>query len=454
MLKKIIACLALTLVICVLFSGCNLKILSTEELIRPPKSNGVSSFLQQDFEKTVDSTSAQMKTPINGEYRSSYVIYDIDSDGIDEALVFYSDYSLNGLAHVAVFKNDGHNWTNIAILNGLAEEIYDVSFNDVTGDGKKELLISWTSLNPESTANETLTLVGNRILTIYTFNGTALTLQKTEHYTKMFVSDFNKDGSDDIFLSTVNIANESNKTMGRIIRFDSNCSVKFDKSFALIGMLDVLSITSDTISQNNEKVTRIYVDGNLSDAAYVTDVVEFFCANDKVNLPIQSNSAETPITARTSNTYAQDINNDGIVEIPTLQELPYGKRINSEEEDPTPLNLVVWSTLDEDGLTVKFKCLYNKSQNYYFEFDEEWIGNITAVYNVNNALLVFYSVNEDGDLTDKLFSIRAFSSSAWNENEFGFSLLVDADAYVYGYTAEKTDLISKQKIKDSFVVMT
>lgn len=454
MSKRGFAFFAMIIAICILLSGCNMTLLSTEELIRPPKLSGENSFLQEAFERTVKSDTVQMKSPIKGDNRSSYVITDIDYDGNDEALVFYSDYSVDEFAHVAVFKNDGKLWKNVSILTGAAEEIYSVSFNDVNGDGKKEILISWTSLNPESASNETLTLVGNRILTLYTFNGAGMTLQKTEHFTEMYVSDFNGDGSEDIFLSTVNISYDSNRTIGRIIQFDENSFVKYDESFSLIGMLDVLSIVSDSVVKEEKKYTRIYVDGILSDAAFVTDVVEFDCTDETVNLPIHINNSETPPTARTNKIYSCDINSDGIIEIPTLQELPYGRRINPDAEEPTQIYLVVWSNISDDDLEFVFKCIYNKAQNYYFIFDEEWIGQRTVVYNSNNDLLAFYEVDEDGELGDKLFSIKTFSSAAWNENSYGFERLFATDAYIYGYTLDNADRISKQDIQNSFVVMS
>lgn len=455
MKKRLFAFVAILICFCLCFSGCGFSMLPANELIRPPKLSGESSFLQQAFEKIIGNELIQMKTPIKGENRSSYIIFDIDSDGYDDGLVFYSDPSVDDYARIAVFKHDGNEWKNVSVLVGLAEEIYEARFNDINGDGKYEVLISWTTLNPDSSANETLTLVGNRILTLYKFSNSAMTLLKTEDFTKLYVSDFNGDGADDIFLSTVNISYDSNKTTGRIITFNDDCSVGFDQSFSLIGMLDIVSVTSDFANDNEKKYSRIYVDGILSEAAYVTDVIQYSVTDGKISFPLHGKDGnEIPPTARSSKVYSADINLDGIVEIPTLYELPFSKRIDNGTDSKTnPLNLVVWSQLHNQKTVPVLKTLYNKTNNFYFIFNEEWISKITAVYNANSSLLVFYSV-ENGAISDKLFSIMTFSKSDWNDNKYNFDLLFDGDAYVYGYKYELNDYISKQEIKDNFVLIS
>lgn len=455
MKKRALAAALILLCICICFSGCDFTVSSAKELIRPPKISGEISSLQQAFEKTVGNEFVQMKTPIKGENRSSYIVFDIDSNGNDNGLVFYSDPAVDEFARVAVFKYEENEWKNISVIVGLAEEIYEVGFNDINGDGKYEILISWTTLNPDSSANETLTLVGNRILTLYKFSNSAMTLLKTEDFTKMYVADFNGDGADDIFLSTVSISNDANKTTGRIITFDGDCAVSFDKSFSLIGMLDIVSIASDSASVGEKRYTRIYVDGILSEAAYVTDVIQYSASDSKISLPLHSQAAgEIPQTARSNKLYSTDINSDGFIEIPTLQELPFSKRTDSNTEYKTnALNLVVWSQLQNQKTIPVMKTLYNKACNYYFIFEENWISKITVVYNANSSLLVFYSV-ENGAISDKLFSVMTFSKADWNDNKYGFDLLFDGDAYVYGYKYEQNEYISKQEIRDNFVVLS
>lgn len=455
MKKRIFAVIAIIICFCICFSGCDFTFLSAEELIRPPRISGEISSLQKAFEKTVNKEFVQMKTPINGDDRSSYIILDIDRDGNDDGLVFYSDPSINEFARVAVFKYDNNEWKNVSVVIGLAEEIYEVGFNDINGDGNYEVLISWTSLNPNSASNETLTLVGSRVLTLYNFSNSAMTLIRTENFTKMYVSDFDGDGADDIFLSTVSISNDSNRTRGRIITFNEDRSINADESFSLIGMLDIANIVSDSVKSNGKEYTRIYIDGVLSEAAFVTDVIEYSVSDHTFSFPLhREESLELPVTARSGKINSFDINSDGKIEIPTQTELPFSKRIDdNSDQEVNALNLVIWSNLSGQNTVPVLKTLYNKADNYYFIFEDDWASKITAVYNANSSSLVFYSV-KNGTIADKLFSIMTFSKSEWNSDNYDYDLLFDSDAYVYGYKYEQNDYISKQTVKDNFVTMS
>lgn len=452
-MKKYAVIIVLLLCICLIFAGCDFKILSAGELIRPPKLSGESSFLQKAFEKSVTSGSVKMKTPMSGDNRSSYITFDIDKDGNDEGLVLYSDPLVDEIAHVAVFKQDGSEWRLLSDVSGLSDEIYEVSFNDINGDGIFEVLISWTTLNIASSYNEPMASGSGRTLSLYNFSNAGLKLLKSDYFTKMYVSDFNGDGADDIFLSSVNITLDSSKTTGRILTFNDDYSVNFDETFPLISMLDIVSIVSDNAVSGGEKYTRIYVDGMLSESAFVTDVIKFSHSDNEISLPLSDRDiTDAPTTTRSNNLLSGDVDFDGIIEIPTLQELPFSEVISNTNDDATPLNLVVWSQMQDDKLSVDFKSIYRKAQNFYFVFEEDWISNITAVYNENSSLLVFYSV-KNKEKSEQLFSITACSSSEWDKKKDVFELIYDSNSFVYGCKYIQNDIVTRQTVKDNFVAL-
>ena len=89
-MKKLIS-ICLVLIICLSFSACDFSINTVDTLMRPPKLSGESSLLQKAFEESVsDINGVIMKTPVSGQYRSSYLYFDLEKDGEQEAIVFYS----------------------------------------------------------------------------------------------------------------------------------------------------------------------------------------------------------------------------------------------------------------------------------------------------------------------------------------------------------------------------
>lgn len=455
-MKKIIA-VVIAAVVCLSLTGCDFNIASVDSLMRPPKLSGDSSLLQEAFENSVNySESVIMKTPMSGDNRSSYLFYDLDNDENQEAFVFYSNPVLEDVAYVSVFKKIDGNWSCVSNIKGRGEDIYEVNFADINGDGIKELAISWNSTSGVELAN--LSDFGssrNRTMTIYSYNGSALTLIKTEVFTKAFIDDLNGDNADELFVLNIDLSNQTKSTVGRIVSFNSAYEVVNEEEFVMTGVLEVLNIVTDNYITEEKVHTRLYIDGLISETGVITEVINIAHSDFAINLPLyESNVSESPLTLRDVRTSSRDIDNDGIVEIPTLETLTSGTSISSTSDAALPLNLTVWSEVQEALLIPDFKCLLNSTYGYMFVFPEESIGKLTVVYNTETTTLTFHSLDENGTLGDGLFSVRAFSKLNWDENDYGYTKLDEKGAYVYGYmmlSTEDTQSIVEY-ITENFVI--
>lgn len=455
-MKKIIAILLIT-VVCLTLSGCDFNIASVDSLMRPPKLSGDSSLLQEAFENSVNySESVIMKTPMSGDNRSSYLFYDLDNDETQEAFVFYSDPAVEDVAYISAFKKIDGNWSCVSNIKGRGEDVYEVSFADINGDGIKEIVISWNSTSQVELANfSDFGSSRNRTMTIYSYNGSSFSLIKTEVFTKAFIDDLNGDNADELFVLNIDLSNQTKNTVGRIISFNSAYKVVNEEEFAITGMLEILNVVTDNYISNDEVHTRLYIDGLISETGVLTEVIDITHSDFAIKLPLyESNVSEAPLTLRDVRTNSRDIDNDGIVEIPTLETLVSGTSISSASVDAMPLNLTVWSELKDGLIVADFKCLLNSTYGYMFVFPEDSVGKVTVVYNTDTTTLTFYSLDENATLGGELFSIRAFSKLNWDENDFGYTKLDENGAYVYGYmmlNTENTESIIEY-ITENFVV--
>lgn len=446
-MKKLIA-IIVCFVICLTFAGCDVNISSVDILMRPPKLSGKNSLLQQTFETTVgDSESIVMKSPISGEYRSSYLLYDLDNDSVSEALVLYSDPVKDEFAYVSVFKFLNDKWSFVSTIKGRSEEVYAVDFADINGDGIFEILISWSSsLSSDSLASTGLGSSNDRILAIYSYNGSSTTILKTENYTKLLVEDINGDEADELFIINISLSNQEKVTEGRIVSFDSEYSIDRDIKFSLTGMLDVYNIVCDSYTVDEETHSRVYVDGSISDTGIITEIIDVSHNTFEVSLPLyESNVSAQPVTLRDVRVYSQDFDNDGVVEVPTLEKLFGGVRFSDNSEQKNDLNLTVWSEADGNELIVETKCLLNGTYGYMFIFPDEWIENITAVYNENTASISFYSIDYNETLISELFSIKAVLETSWEKDDADYTKFDENGVFVYGY------LIIDEDNKDIYI---
>lgn len=455
---KKISVLFIALIICCFFSGCNLSISSVDALMRPPKLSGENSLLQQTFESTIgDSENIVMKTPVSGENRSSYLLYDLDNDSVREAIVLYSDPIKDDLVYVTVFKFVNDKWSFVSTIKGRSSEIYSVDFADINGDGRFEILMSWSQvISGDTFAPAGMGSNGEKLLTIYSYNGSSTTLLKNEAYSKLLVEDINNDSADELFILNISFTNQEKVTLGRVVAFDKEYSIEQELKIQLTGMLDVFNIACDNYSINDETHTRIYIDGSISESGIITEVIDIKHNDLSISLPFyESNISAQPLTLRDVRVYSQDIDNDGIIEVPVIEKLPGGIKLSANDEEKTALNLTVWSEINNNELIVDSKCLLNGTYGYMFVYPEDWFGNITAIYNEKNATITFYSLDVNETLTASLFSIKSTFELDWEEDNNGYTKFDENGVYVYGYLIiddENEDLYINT-IEDNLILM-
>ena len=434
-MKKIVIVL-FVFVICasLIFGIYNIK--SVDSLMRPPKLGGENSLIQQAFDETVsESDGIIMKNPLDGKYTSTYLFYDLNNDGLDEALVFYSDLTDDNMACVNIFKKTNNEWSFVSKIKGKSEEVYQVDFADFNSDGICEILLSWKAVEPIDSLNSPdFSLLGNRLLSIYSYNETSTTLLKSEHYSNYYIDDFDANDSDDLFLVNISLSDQEKKTSGRLISFCDDYSISQDISIALTGMLNVFNIVSDNVIENNKEISRIFIDGFISENAVITEVVNIVQDSFEVSLPLyEQNQSLQPSTLRDSRSISFDFDNDGEVEIPTLEKLPHSELVLKDSNEKGQLNLTVWHNLIKSRLTVDAKCIYSSSFKYMFIFPDEWINEITAVYDYNNDTLTFYYVDSSDKTDNWIMSIKAFYTSNWEKDNLDYISFTDSSTYIYGY---------------------
>ncbi len=92
-MKRFISIL-LVLVLLVSCTGCSLNFFSVESLLSPPMQSGKNGELQEAFNTLKKNDKIQLKTPLAGDYQTSFVLFDVNGDKNDEAFIFYTDASV------------------------------------------------------------------------------------------------------------------------------------------------------------------------------------------------------------------------------------------------------------------------------------------------------------------------------------------------------------------------
>ena len=113
--KKIIA-LVLAAVLALFFAGCSPMETNVENLIVPPKLEGEMRPVQEALEASVG-RDITLRYPVSGEYHSAIVMKDLNGDGTDEAVAFYSTTADSTvMMHINVIAKGQEGWQRGAFM--------------------------------------------------------------------------------------------------------------------------------------------------------------------------------------------------------------------------------------------------------------------------------------------------------------------------------------------------
>ncbi len=374
-------------------------------MMHPPALSGENAGIQKAFEKAVNDKNIVMKTPTTGDYRSSFILYDFDGDGEDEAIALYS-YSTDETAVYLHFLDcrDGE-WLSIADIKGSGSEVYKIDFCDMNSDGRSEIVVCWSLYESR----------GNKIMTVYepdSSSGTfVLRSILTENYSQSITCDIDTDGKAEIFNVIISSSSDINKTYGRLFKMDDSGSIYLAGETEMTPAVSISLLKCETGSN-----PHIFVDSVISDSAVITDVI-----GDK----------------------------DGRFEIPVSLPLPNSYSVSGD--DTEPLSLTVWYGLDNGTLYEKSERLMLYSSSYMFSFDKKWVGTVCVKNDIQERTSTFYLYDSTAQKNGaELFSVVTVPSTDWQHKpKDGYTVIFQTSTLTYA--ARITEAGKNMKITEEYI---
>ncbi len=430
MLKKLTALIISVILVCLL-SGCDTFLFSSvDNLMRPPKIAGENnSKLIEAFESTVGK-SYVLKYPVAGEYQSPCIMYDLDSDGVDEAIIFYSLENESTTVRLAFLDYSADKWQIVSDLKGLGNNVDQVSFEHVKNDNSIQVVITWNFFDTKTAS----------ILSIYNIGFTedktinSVQLIFNEPYSAMKIFDVDGSGSKEIFLISSVTSDTTVKKVGTFY------AMRSDGSFASVSSVTMdstvygySSIKLEPASEN--KPYRIFVDAIKGDISMSTEIIYWDSKINGLYSPLlDTDTQSVTSTIRSSRIESRDINGDGLIETPLQIPLAgsyttsnsFKTEITSENNSVTLSNistasvfLTKWCTFSADNkfVPVAYSAI-NSSDYYILNFKTEWLDKITIENDVENRIWTFYKFDKSQGVGDKLFSIATDPSADWSEDKY------------------------------------
>ncbi len=333
-----------------------------ENLLKPPRPKGEMYNIQKALENAV-TEKYTLKYPSLGDYRSAILQKDINNDGTEEALAFYSTTNDNTVTmHINLITKNGEKWQSVGDFKCVASGIETVDFKDMNKDGVLEILVGWSVYG---TVDKT---VG-----VYGFDGEKLLQHITEEYTYYLCQDIDGDGNQELFVSHLDTKKE--KAHARLIKITQKGILELGNV-----MLDstVTSYYKPVVAKLANGNTAIYFDA-AKGSGTKTEILEI-TDSGMVNALLGKDGTEIS-TYRESNVTIRDMGGDGVYEIPVTVLLTRNPQNESDNVYKTE-----WYTLKNGQLNLSFSAIMNYVDGYYIVIPDKWENRITVTRDTPNRI--------------------------------------------------------------------
>lgn len=428
-----------------LLSGCSVANLDSKDLMRPPRPTGEKAQIQHVIEQNAGGLKYTFKYPQSGEYRSAVILNDINGDGTEEAFGFYRTKGENPQTHFVIIDEVGtgedKQWELVGEFTTALPEVTEVDFADINGDGVMEVIVGWN-------ANSTVT----NVLSVYSYvNGECRQISSDEIYYEFALGDFTQSGFDSILLMNLNTAERGSEA-------SLYCYNDKEKKITMISNVsmdsEVARFYNISVGKVNEKgVYAAFADG-ITGIRYNTQIIYFDVLQFQLKCHIVSGgliSEYETTNMKASSVVSQDINSDGIIEIPICTKMPS----DSASQGLEYAGLISWCDFNTENETVNIirNVVINNKGGFYYIMPDEWYGRVTAIVSDDTETLTFIEYR-DGEIGNSFLALRKYSASEWIDSGDmdGYSLILKNETYAYGYKVlnESPYAPKEQEVLNSF----
>lgn len=412
--KKVCAKTALLLLpLLVFLSGCAAFDAPLEGMLSPPKLTKTQTEIYNALTLSIGEQS-ELIYPKSGEFRSPFVLFNMDGEPTDEAAVFYREKSpdpdtVSGLRMNLLDLMDGQ-WVSVADRALSGADIERISFYDFGGG--INMMISCSFLGQSETALSVMTYSDSRLEELY----------KTT-YSYMDRYDVNDDGFEELFLVHYDPALETNVAylVGQSKKEEEENRFGLLSSAELVP--DMASVQRLTRQKLKESHFLLFIDYSKGDNVYGTQLLS--CYSDNLLSINLDKDTSRRYNSNIPMLYSTDIDGDGRVEIPVTSPMLGYEGLTVPEQ----MLEVDWLVINEESILTaspKYRTYISTGYEYIFYIPVRWQDFVTVQKTENNT--VNFTLYDMNTFADVVLSVRAADEPPEEE---GWEHYGDSDSKVY-----------------------
>ena len=346
--------------LCLCLAGCSMpgEQVQVEELLRAPKLSGDYGDVQTALNDWLGE-SAQLKYPMQGDLLSPFLIHDLDGDGQQDAAVLYTTAQSSNVCVAILQKGSNGMWQVRQNAEGLADTVDSVGLAQLQPGDASQLVVGYVAAK------------GDHYLAVYSYTDGELSTILEQQYQQYLVEDITGGGSQDLILmSTL----EDGGVQIELLTVDKEGSFQ---------QVAVMGLSADRFSGCASVAAGVGADGRHYlvldgwtgiSGNNLASVLLYFDEDTQQMVPADQISTEKLYTASLRNVpslVSQDLDGDGIVEIPTQPDEAGLLNMSQSRR----MDFIVWMDYTSPHPEKSFGLL-DEETNCYIELPMEWEGNL------------------------------------------------------------------------------
>ena len=380
--------------LCLCLAGCSMpgEQVQVEELLRAPKLSGDYGDVQTALNDWLGE-SAQLKYPMQGDLLSPFLIHDLDGDGQQDAAVLYTTAQSSNVCVAILQKGSNGMWQVRQNAEGLADTVDSVGLAQLQPGDASQLVVGYVAAQ------------GDHYLAVYSYTDGELSTILEQQYQQYLVEDITGGGSQDLILmSTL----EDGGVQIELLTVDKEGSFQ---------QVAVMGLSADRFSGCASVAAGVGADGRHYlvldgwtgiSGNNLASVLLYFDEDTQQMVPADQISTEKLYTASLRNVpslVSQDLDGDGIVEIPTQPDEAGLLNMSQSRR----MDFIVWMDYTRPNPEKSFGLL-DEETNCYIELPMEWEGNLKLTDSEQyDGAVELRTVDED-ELVMTLRLVRTTSS--------------------------------------------
>ena len=380
--------------LCLLLAGCSMpgEQVQVEELLRAPKLSGDYGDVQTALNDWLGE-SAQLKYPMQGDLLSPFLLQDLDGDGRQDAAVLYTTAQSSNVCIAILQKDDADIWHVRQNVEGLADTVESVGLAQLQPGDATQLVVGYTAAQ------------GDHYLAVYSYTDGVLSTILEQQYQQYLVEDITGGGNQDLILmSTL----EDGGVQIELLTVDKEGSFQ---------QVAVMGLSANRFSGCASVAAGVGADGRHYlvldgwtgiSGNNLASVLLRFDEDTQQMVPADQISTEKLYTASLRNVpslVSQDLDGDGIVEIPTQPDEAGLLNMSQSRR----MDFIVWMDYTSPHPEKSFGLL-DEETNCYIELPMEWEGNLKLTDSEQYDGAVELRTVDEGQLVMTLRLVRTTSS--------------------------------------------